>query len=50
MRLENDPRVRKVLLFGSLDILVYNPQEFEAIKERPFVKRAFREGKMLYEA
>ena len=32
MRLENDPSVRKVLLFGSLDILVYNPQEFEAIR------------------
>ena len=88
MRLKNDPRVRKVLLFGSLsrgdardhsdidlivvkdtqmrfldrldefyddareamDILVYTPQEFEEMKERPFVKRALREGKMLYEA
>ena len=87
-RLKNDPRVRKVLLFGSLargdardhsdidlivvketqmrfldrldefyddareamDILVYTPQEFEEMKERPFVKSALREGKMLYEA
>ena len=88
-RIKNDPRVRKVLLFGSLargdardhsddidlivvkdtqmrfldrldefyddareamDILVYTPQEFEEMKERPFVKRALREGKMLYEA
>jgi predicted nucleotidyltransferase len=34
----------------AMDILVYTPQEFEEMKERPFVKRALREGKMLYEA
>jgi len=33
-----------------MDILVYTPQEFEDMKERPFVKRVLREGKMLYEA
>jgi len=34
-----------------MDILVYTPQEFEEMKERPFVKMApLREGKMLYEA
>ena len=34
----------------AMDILVYTPQEFEEMKERPFVKRALREGKLLYEA
>ncbi len=34
----------------AMDILVYTPQEFEEMKERPFVKRALREGKMLSEA
>jgi uncharacterized protein len=34
----------------AMNILVYTPQEFEEMKERPFVKRALREGKMLYEA
>jgi len=34
----------------AMDILVYTPQEFEEMKERPFVKRGLREGKMLYEA
>jgi len=34
----------------AMDILVYTPQEFEEMKERPFVKRALREGMILYEA
>ena len=34
----------------AMDILVYTPQEFEEMKERPFVKRALQEGKILYEA
>jgi predicted nucleotidyltransferase len=33
----------------AMDILVYTLQEFEEMKERPFVKRALREGKMLHE-
>ncbi len=34
----------------AMDVLVYTPQEFEEMKERPFVKRALKEGKILYEA
>jgi len=34
----------------AMDILVYTPQEFEVMKKRPFVRRALREGKILYEA
>lgn len=34
----------------AMDILVYTPQEFEEMKNRPFIKMALREGKMLYEA
>lgn len=34
----------------AMDVLVYTPQEFEQMKERPFVKMALKEGKILYEA
>lgn len=34
----------------AMDILVYTPQEFEEMKERPFVRRALWEGKILHEA
>jgi len=34
----------------AMDVLVYTPQEFEEMRERPFVKRALKEGKILYEA
>lgn len=34
----------------AMDVLVYTPQEFEEMKQRPFVKRALKEGKILYEA
>jgi len=34
----------------GLDLLAYTPQEFEAIRERPFIRQALREGKVLYEA
>lgn len=34
----------------AMDVLVYTPQEFEEMKERPFVKWALKEGKILYEA
>lgn len=33
-----------------LDILVYTPEEFEGMKERPFVKKALKEGRILHEA
>jgi len=33
-----------------MDVLVYTPQEFEDMKERPFVKRALKGGKILYGA
>lgn len=87
-RLERDPTVHLVLLFGSLarddarsssdidlivvketekkfldrldefyedarealDVLVYTPKEFEEMKQRPFLRRALREGKILHEA
>lgn len=31
------------------DILCYLPEEFEKLKERPFLKRAIREGIVVYE-
>jgi len=34
----------------GLDLLAYTPQEFEAIRERPFIRHALREGRVLYEA
>lgn len=34
----------------AMDVLVYTPQEFEEMKDRPFFKRALEEGRILYEA
>jgi predicted nucleotidyltransferase len=34
----------------TLDILVYTPEEFDRMKERPFIKRALKEGRILLEA
>jgi predicted nucleotidyltransferase len=33
----------------GLDLLAYTPQEFEEMRERPFVRQALQEGKVLYE-
>jgi len=33
----------------GLDLLAYTPQEFEALRERSFIRQALREGKVLYE-
>jgi predicted nucleotidyltransferase len=34
----------------GLDLLAYTPQEFENLRERPFIRQALREGRVLYEA
>ena len=34
----------------GLDLLAYTPQEFDAIRERPFMRQALQEGRVLYEA
>ena len=34
----------------GLDLLAYTPQEFENLHERPFMRQALREGRVLYEA
>lgn len=34
----------------GLDLLAYTPQEFEALRERPFMRQAVQEGRVLYEA
>jgi predicted nucleotidyltransferase len=34
----------------GLDLLAYTPQEFDAIRERPFIQQALQEGRILYEA
>lgn len=33
----------------ALDLLVYTPAEMERMAERPFIRRALEEGKVLYE-
>ena len=33
----------------DMDLVCYTPEEFERMKERPFVKRALAEGVVLYE-
>ena len=34
----------------DVDLLIYTPEELEAISERPFIARALREGKVIYES
>lgn len=34
----------------AMDVLVYTPEELESIKNRGFIKRASKEGVILYEA
>ena len=34
----------------GMDILVYTPEEFEVMRQRPFFRRALAESKVLYEA
>lgn len=33
----------------DIDLFVYNPSEFEEMKNRPFVRHALKTGKVLYE-
>jgi len=51
-----EPFVRRAaLVYGALvprvaaDILVYTPGEWREVKERPFIKKALGEGRILYE-
>uniref|UniRef100_A0A7V4TJC2 Nucleotidyltransferase domain-containing protein n=1 Tax=Candidatus Caldatribacterium saccharofermentans TaxID=1454753 RepID=A0A7V4TJC2_9BACT len=39
----------KLFLPVDCDILVYTPEEFERLKDRPFLRRILEEGKVLYE-
>jgi predicted nucleotidyltransferase len=34
----------------GMDILVYTPEEFEAMRSRPFLRRALADGRVVYEA
>jgi predicted nucleotidyltransferase len=34
----------------GLDLLAYTPQEFEALRERPFIRYALQEGRVLHES
>lgn len=34
----------------DLDLVAYTPEEFERMRDRPFVRRALRGGRILYEA
>ncbi len=33
----------------GLDLLAYTPEEFDLIRERPFLRQALQEGRVLYE-
>jgi len=33
----------------AMDVLVYTPEEFEALRNRPFMKKALAEGVVLHE-
>ncbi len=34
----------------DVDLLIYTPEELERMADRPFIARALREGKVLYES
>lgn len=42
-----DPLVDRLAI--GIDVFVYTPEEFARMKERPFVRRALREGQVVYE-
>jgi len=39
-----------VLPGRDIDVLIYTKQEVEGISHRPFIKKALREGKVIYES
>ena len=39
----------RVKASGPLDLLVYTPEEFDRIKERPFFRKALSESQVIYE-
>ncbi|QSQ09149.1 hypothetical protein H0A61_01508 [Koleobacter methoxysyntrophicus] len=39
----------KIIPRVATDILVYTPEEWQTLKEKPFFKKAAAEGKVLYE-
>jgi len=41
--------LQATLLPHDVDLLIYTPQEFEAIKHRSFIARALGEGRVIYE-
>jgi predicted nucleotidyltransferase len=41
--------IRAALPDISLDLLIYTPDEFKTMRERPFVRRALAEGVSIYE-
>lgn len=41
--------IRQALPSVELDILIYTPEELERNSDRPFVRKALAEGKLIYE-
>ena len=45
----NAELARRLRAGVALDLLAYTPQEMEGLKDRPFLRQALAEGKVLYE-
>jgi len=45
----NAALARRLRAGVALDLLAYTPQEMERLKDRPFLRQALAEGKVLYE-
>ena len=45
----NAELARRLCAGVALDLLAYTPQEMERLKDRPFLRQALAEGKVLYE-
>jgi predicted nucleotidyltransferase len=48
-RYDRIARIHQAVPSVELDILIYTPEELERNSDRPFVRRALAEGKLIYE-
>jgi predicted nucleotidyltransferase len=42
--------IAQVVTGRDVDLLIYTPQELDQMTDRPFIARALREGKVIYES
>jgi predicted nucleotidyltransferase len=48
-RFDEFDEIYDVMKGRAVDLLIYTPEELQAISYRPFIKRIFEEGRTIYE-